>query len=310
MISVLDVTKRFGEKMVLDGVSMTVQDGEIFGLLGPSGAGKTTLIRILTGQLRAESGEVMVLGKRVSALSGADKKQFGIMMDDFGLYERLNCYQNLKVFADIYGVDDRAIAQVLAEVKLESARHVEVSKLSKGMKERLRLARALLTRPKVLVLDEPTSGLDPRTRYEFKQLVGELSDRGKTIIISSGTVILLTTHNMAEAEKLCDHLVLLHEGRIIESGSPKEICLRYDQTKKIVLTTRDGRAQTWSFDTSGTSKDLKMREDDATHRLQQLDEMTSAVRKALEENDLAMIHSQEPNLETVFMALTGKRLEE
>lgn len=302
MISVLDVTKRFGEKTVLDGVSMTVQDGEIFGLLGPSGAGKTTLIRILTGQLRAESGEVMVLGKRVSALSGADKKQFGIMMDDFGLYERLNCYQNLKVFADIYGVDDRAIAQVLAEVKLESARHVEVSKLSKGMKERLRLARALLTKPKVLFLDEPTSGLDPQTANEIHEIIRARKD--------AGTVILLTTHNMAEAEKLCDHLVLLHEGRIIESGSPKEICLRYDQTKKIVLTTRDGRAQTWSFDTSGASKDLKMREDDATHRLQQIDEMTSAVRKALEENALAMIHSQEPNLETVFMALTGKRLEE
>ena len=126
--------------------------------LGPSGAGKTTLIRVLTGQLRFEEGDAIVMGKRVTQLTGSDKKQFGVMMDDFGLYERLSCYQNLRVFADIYGASDAEIRKVLSEVKLQDAEKKEVSKLSKGMKERLRLARALLSRPKVLFLDEPTSG--------------------------------------------------------------------------------------------------------------------------------------------------------
>ncbi|MBR5975936.1 MAG: ABC transporter ATP-binding protein, partial [Clostridiales bacterium] len=203
MISVAGISKSFGEKKVLDGVSFSVEDGEIFGLLGPSGAGKTTLIRVLTGQLRFEEGDAMVMGKRVSQLSGADKKQFGIMMDDFGLYERLTCYQNLRVFADIYGVDDAAIRTVLQEVALLDAEKKEVKKLSKGMKERLRLARALLARPKVLFLDEPTSGLDPQTSSEIHEIIRKRKN--------AGTIIFLTTHNMTEAEKLCDHLVLLNE---------------------------------------------------------------------------------------------------
>ena len=283
MICVTDISKSFGSKKVLDDISFSVEDGEIFGLLGPSGAGKTTLIRILTGQLKFESGDAMVMGKRVSQLSGADKKSFGVMMDDFGLYERMSCYQNLRVFADIYGVDDQAIDTVLSEVDLEDAKKKPVNKLSKGMKERLRLARALLSRPKVLFLDEPTSGLDPQTANEIHEIIIKRKD--------AGTIIFLTTHNMTEAEKLCDHLVLLYEGKIVESGAPKEMCLRYDHQKSIEVQMKDGQMV-----------ELPMGRENAI-------ETAEKIAAFLRDGKLSTIHSKEPNLETVFMELTGRKLE-
>ena len=283
MISVTGISKSFGDKKVLDDISFSVEDGEIFGLLGPSGAGKTTLIRVLTGQLRFEEGDAIVMGKRVSKLCGADKKKFGVMMDDFGLYERLSCYQNLRVFADIYGVGDSAIREVLSEVKLQDSEKKEVSKLSKGMKERLRLARALLARPKVLFLDEPTSGLDPQTASEIHEIIRKRKD--------AGTIIFLTTHNMTEAEKLCDHLVLLNEGHIVESGSPKELCLRYDHQKRIEVEKNDGEVISMEVDEGNI-------------------EMTAQkIAEILRSGGLRTIHSKEPNLETVFMELTGRELE-
>lgn len=283
MISVTGIRKSFGNKKVLDEVSFSVNDGEIFGLLGPSGAGKTTLIRVLTGQLLFEEGAAMINGKDVRKLTGADKKTFGIMMDDFGLYERLTCYQNLKVFADIYGVGDPEIRTVLNEVELADAEKKEVKKLSKGMKERLRLARALLAHPKVLFLDEPTSGLDPQTSSEIHEIIRKRKD--------AGTIIFLTTHNMTEAEKLCDHLVLLNEGKIVESGEPKELCLRYDHQKRIELVTKDGEKIL-----------LEMNRERAAETSRQIAEF-------LKEGTLSTIHSKEPNLETVFMELTGRKLE-
>ena len=283
MISVTGISKSFGEKKVLDEISMTIEDGEIFGLLGPSGAGKTTLIRVLTGQLQFDGGAATVNGKDIRKLTGADKKKFGVMMDDFGLYERLTCYQNLRVFADIYGVGDEEIGTVLREVKLEEAAKKEVKKLSKGMKERLRLARALLSRPQVLFLDEPTSGLDPQTSSEIHEIIKKRKD--------AGTIIFLTTHNMAEAEKLCDHLVLLNEGKIVERGEPKELCLRYDHQKRIELVTTDGECFS-----------MGMNKEDA-------DETSRQIAAYLKDGKLSTIHSKEPNLETVFMELTGRKLE-
>ena len=279
MIQAMNISKSFNGKKVLDKITMEARDGEIFGLLGPSGAGKTTLIRVLTGQLQFEEGDAFVMGKSVKELKGKDKKQFGIMMDDFGLYDRLTCYQNLRVFADVYGVNDEDIYEVLKEVRLEGAEKKEASKLSKGMKERLRLARAFLHRPKVLFLDEPTSGLDPQTANEIHDMILKRKN--------DGCIIFLTTHNMHEAEKLCDRLVLLNDGHIVEEGAPQELCLRYDHQKRIQVVMKDGRTRDYSFDEKSGEE----------------------IGNIIGSGNVLTIHSKEPTLETVFMELTGRRLE-
>lgn len=140
--------KSFGEKKVLDEISFQIEKGEIFGLLGPSGAGKTTLIKILTGQLAADSGESVINGKSSSELKGQDCRGFGIMMDNFGVYERLSCFDNLKVFARIYGISNAEIHDALKKVGLSSAEKAAAGRLSKGMKSRLRLARVFMTDPR------------------------------------------------------------------------------------------------------------------------------------------------------------------
>ncbi len=275
-ISATNLTHKFHENVVLDNLCLEINQGEIFGLLGPSGAGKTTLIKILTGQLNPTAGEAFILQKHTKKLTGIDYTKIGIMMDNFGLYERLNCYDNLKFFSKILGVPKNKIDKVLQDVGLQNHKQTLVSNLSKGMKNRLSFARALLSGPDILFLDEPTSGLDPKTVCEIHEMI--LKEKQK------GTTIFLTTHNMQEAEKLCDRIALLNNGKIVESGNPKEICRRYNHQKKILLHLYDGT-------------DLEL-----------LHDKTSIITlaKHFENNEIETIHSTEPNLETVFMELTGR----
>ncbi len=279
VIRVCNVKHNFGEKTVLNNINLEIKKGEIFGLLGPSGAGKTTIIKILTGQLVATSGEAKLLGKETSLLKGDDYKDLGIMMDNFGLYERMSCYDNLKFFCMICGVDSSVIKKVLKKVGLESAAKTQVEDLSKGMRNRMLLARAILSNPKVLFLDEPTSGLDPKTTEEIHQLILEMKEKG--------TTIFLTTHNMAEAEKLCENIALLNEGKIIEYGKPKEICRKYNHQKQILVHLYDGSDVTLAH----TREGFEM------------------VKMYLDSNQMETIHSTEPNLENVFIELTGRKLE-
>lgn len=277
-IEIKEICKSFGEKKVLDGISFSVENGEILGLLGPSGAGKTTLIRILTGQLKGERGEALVNGINSSELTGRECRQFGIMMDDFGLYERLSCFDNLKVFAGIYGIGKSRIYEVLEAVGLGNSAKKAASELSKGMSSRLRLARVLLHNPDILFLDEPTSGLDPATAEEIQGLI--LAEKAK------GRTIFLTTHNMAEAEKLCENIALLDEGKIVEYGNPQEICRRYNHRKMLKIHLKSG-------------EDMEISHDEKSAEI---------VAKMLKDGTAETIHTSEPTLETVFMTITGKEL--
>ena len=227
-----NLCKEFNHKTILNHINLDIQTGEIFGLLGPSGAGKTTMIKILTGQLPASSGSAFINGTPSKSLKSNDIKQFGIMMDNFGVYERFSCFDNLKVFAGLYSISSKAIHEALEKVGLATAAKTPAGNLSKGMKSRLRLARVFMIDPDILFLDEPTSGLDPATAEEIQKLIMEERNKGKTIF--------LTTHNMAEAEKLCDHVALLNEGNIVEYGTPQEICRRYNHQKKLLLHLTDG----------------------------------------------------------------------
>ena len=216
MISMNKIVKRFGAQTVLSDVSFETSNQEIFGLLGPSGAGKTTIINILTNQLSPDSGSHSI---------GVTSYETGLMLDEDGLYSRLNCMENLNVFADIYGISRKKSKEALEKVGLADSAKKAVSQLSKGMRQRLALARAILHEPKVLFLDEPTSGLDPNTAQGIHKLIQGLREQGSTIF--------LTTHNMEEAVKLCDRVVLLHKGKIVEQGVPREICERHDAVKTV-----------------------------------------------------------------------------
>lgn len=279
VIKVCHLGHNFGEKTVLKDINFEIEKGKVFGLLGPSGAGKTTIIKILTGQLVATKGETTLLGKKTATLSGDDYKNIGIMMDNFGLYERMSCYDNLNFFCKITGVQVSEIEVVLKKVGLENAAKTAVSNLSKGMRNRMLLARAILSSPKVLFLDEPTSGLDPKTTEEIHQLIQTMQE--------AGTTVFLTTHNMAEAEKLCENIALLNEGEIIEHGNPKEICRKYNHQKQLLLHLYDGSDVVLGH----TEEDMQK------------------IKQYLEKNQIETIHSSEPNLETVFIELTGRKLE-
>ena len=273
-----DVVQRFGDKEVLKGVSLSIQAGEIFGLLGPSGAGKTTIIKIITGQLKPTAGRAVTDGEAVEKISGILYKKMGMMLDNYGLYGRLSCYDNLKLFAKIYDIPGSRIDEVLSKVGLADAKKTPAEKLSKGMRGRLVLARAVMNEPEILFLDEPTSGLDPSTTNRIHELILEEKARG--------TTIFLTTHNMAEAEKLCQHVALLHEGSIVEYGEPKEICRKYNHQNKLQIRLYDG-----TYMEIGNNG-----------------EAAETVKEYLKAGSIETIHSTEPNLETVFMELTGKRL--
>ena len=277
-ISINGITKSFGEKKVLDDISLDIKKGEILGLLGPSGAGKTTLIKILTGQLSAESGKSVINGVNSQKLSGKDYSGFGIMMDNFGVYERLSCFENLKIFARIYGIGNDRINEALECVGLSGAKKIPALNLSKGMKSRLRLARVFIINPDILFLDEPTSGLDPSTADEIQKMILAEKDKGKTIF--------LTTHTMTEAEKLCDNVALLNEGRIVEYGRPDDICRRYNHQKKLKIHLTDGTDTEIPHDKNAAE----------------------IVCEHIKSGRAETIHTTEPDLETVFMELTGKEL--
>lgn len=279
VINLQNVGRDFGGKSVLEDISLTIEAGEVFGLLGPSGAGKTTMVNILTGQLKPSRGKAFVLQKEAGMHPAEEGQHFGIMMDHFGLYERLNVYDNLKMYARIFRLPMSKVEEVLEKTRLQSARKTEVQNLSKGMKSRVKLARAVMKEVDILFLDEPTSGLDPSTTEDIHELLMEI--RGK------GTTIFLTTHNMYEAEKLCDHVALLDQGRIVEYGEPAQICRKYNHLNRIEMHLQNGENIV----------------------LPNCPDSAERVKELLEQGQVDAIHSTEPNLEKVFLELTGRGLE-
>ncbi|WP_028043547.1 ABC transporter ATP-binding protein [Candidatus Stoquefichus massiliensis] len=277
-IRIENICKLFSQKQVLNDICIEIEKGEIFGLLGPSGAGKTTLIHIITGQLAPDSGKSYILGKNSLKLSHDDYTHIGLVLDQEGLYTRLSCYDNLALFASIYQLDKAKIEKVLKQVHLYDDRKKTVSELSKGMRQRLVLARAIMHEPQILFLDEPTSGLDPATTLKIHNLLLELKDKG--------TAIFLTTHNMEEAAKLCHRVALLHEGKIIECDSPVTICERHNDLNKVIITTKDHQKYI-----------LNNNRESAQH-----------IYQLFQSENIQSIHSSEPTLGNVFISLTGKEL--
>lgn len=271
-ILISNLTKKFKDKTALKEISFSISSGEIFGFLGPSGAGKTTTINILTGQLPPDGGEVKILGKDCIQLTSDDFLKLGIMSDNVGFYDRLSLYDNLLFFAKFHNVEISYLDYLLKRLKLYDDRFNKAEKLSTGMKQRMLLIRAILHSPKVIFLDEPTSGMDPTLSQIVHELLLEIKN--------SGATIFLTTHNMDEATKLCDSIALLHEGKIVEQGSPREIIDKYSQTDKVKISYFDGR-------------EIIVPKEEAY--------------KYLGENTKT-INTLETSLESIFIQLTGDKL--
>ena len=272
MITVEKITKRFGNKTALNQIQFNVDKGEIFGFLGPSGAGKTTLINILTGQLKADEGTTQLLGKDTKDLAPEDLARIGLVGDSSGYYEKLSLEKNLIVYAKIYGLPNNRVDEVLEQVGLLESKKTIAEKLSTGMRQRMFLARALLNRPELLFLDEPTSGLDPMTSKKIHRLLEEIK--------AAGTTIFLTTHDMVEATEMCDRISLLNQGDLVEIGTPRDIIQKYNKEKRVKVTFLDHSEQVMAFE------DLK--DQDMTQ--------------------VELIHSMEPTLEDIFIQLTGEKL--
>ena len=276
LIRLSNVKIKFNDQVALKSIDLSVGEGEIFGLLGPSGAGKTTIIKILTGQLMQTEGKSMLFGIESNKLRQSEFKKIGMVLDNCGLYSRLSCYDNLAVFCTIFGISKKNISPIMELVGLKGEEKKPVSKLSKGMTQRLALARAIIHKPKLLFLDEPTSGLDPVTA---KKIHGIIKD-----IQSSGTTVFLTTHNMNEAYKLCSTIAFLNKGEIVEIGSPMEICIKYYKHRTYV-TKLSGNIEKKFSD---SSDDLRLLAD------------------KIKSGDVLTIHSAEPTLEDVFLDLVAE----
>ncbi|NJP37383.1 ABC transporter ATP-binding protein [Alkalicoccus luteus] len=274
------VSKYFGQEKALDGLDVEIGSGEIYGFLGPSGAGKTTTIHLLTGQMPITDGEAEVFGKPALQMKRRENLQrIGIMTEASGLYQRLTVQENLALFAKLYGVKQpkKRIDEVLELTGMQGDHKKLASKLSKGMTQRVLFARAVLHEPELLFLDEPTAALDPASSSRIHRGLKEMRERG--------TTIFLTTHDMQEAETLCDRVAFLDDGRVQLSDKPKLLRQAYaDGTISVEL--KDGSA----------------------YSLQQTKDDAAKLADWIGSGRVAEVKTNLPTLGDIFIQTTGREL--
>lgn len=227
MIQTHDLTRKFGERVAVDRINLEVAKGEIIGLLGPNGSGKTTTIRLLTGMIAPTSGSAVVAGKQVNTQAESLHENIGLLTETPGFYERLTAQRNLEYYAGFYPNLDvkRQVEKYLRLMGLWERRNDKAGSFSKGMKQRLALARALLHEPEVVFLDEPTSGLDPEAAGEVRRLIASLGKQGQTVFLS--------THNLTEAEQLC-HRIAVIRSRLLALDTPANLKSRLFRREMLV----------------------------------------------------------------------------
>jgi ABC-2 type transport system ATP-binding protein len=305
ILEVRDLIKRYPNVNAVDGVSFSVPEGICFGLLGPNGAGKTTTIEILEGLLAPTSGEVSILGKRWLEDEREMREWLGISLQETRLSEKLTVRETIELFASFYR-EPRSSDEVLEQLQLTEKADSWVGKLSGGQRQRLAVATALVCNPKILFLDEPTTGLDPQSRRQLWDIIRAFQRDGGTV--------LLTTHYMDEAERLCDRLAVVDHGQIIAEGSPADLIDRLGGHHVVEFSVSghtDGTAlQTWNALPSVES----VREDDGMIALNvkqphlTIPALLDAI--ARQGSQLQHLTTRQASLEDVFVRLTGRHLRE
>lgn len=236
MLRLEHITKFYGRVCALDDLSLEIEDGALYGFVGPNGAGKTTALRIMCGILSPDSGNIIMEDSSGASLAGDPGSHIGYVPDSFGVYNNLKVSEYMEFFASCYGMDGitarKRSRKLLSFVELSDREDFFVEALSRGMKQRLSLARALIHDPEILILDEPSSGLDPRTRYEFKQIISELSEQGKTIIISS--------HILSELSEICTDVGIIDQGSLVMSGRLSDVMRMVTAENPIVISLSSG----------------------------------------------------------------------
>lgn len=281
-IEVNDLRFNYGDLNAVDGISFDVRPGEILGFLGPNGAGKSTTIKMLTGQITPKGGLARILGNDVSKDNAEVQSKIGVCFEEKNLYLNMTALENLDFYASLFGIKNPDSMDVLRRVGLADRAKDRVSSFSKGMRQRMMISRAFINKPSVLFLDEPTDGLDPVTSAAIRKTIKEEADRG--------AAVLLTTHDMFEADELSDRVAFINEGKIVALDSAENLKLQYG--------TRSVKA--------------RLREADGVREVHvPLDDPDSSARIAelAASPDLMTIHTEEATLEAIFIELTGRRLD-
>ena len=282
-IKVDEISYSYGDIKAVDGISFEVAQGEILGFLGPNGAGKSTTIKMLTGQLSPKTGKASILGVDVRKDDPEVQSQIGVCFEEKNLYMNMSALENLNFFADLFGLKSANAEELLQRVGLADRGKDRVIQYSKGMQQRLMVARSLINSPKVLFLDEPTEGLDPASSQAIRKIIKTEAQRG--------AAVLLTTHDMHEADELSDRVVFLNEGKICAMDTPENLKLKHGRRSVRVRYQEDGevKERAVALDEAATGEQLKA---------------------AVDIKGLMTIHTEEATLENIFIQMTGRGLTE
>lgn len=305
MLEIKNLTKKYGKFTALDNLNMEIKRGEIFGFVGPNGAGKTTTMRIVSGLLKADSGQVTVDGVDARTNNKGLKSKIGYMPDFFGVYDNLKALEYMEFYASIYGILGKSAKQLCLElidlVQLSDQADSYVDEMSRGMKQRLCLARSLVHNPELLILDEPASGLDPRARFEMKDILKELHSRGKTILISS--------HILPELAQMCSNIGIIEKGKMVVSGTVEEILSARGTASPILMKfTANQEKAVEVLKQNYLVQNLTIRDNSISILFKGNETEEAGILAAMIQNG-AMLSSfarEESNLESLFMQITTK----
>ena len=304
MLHINNLTKNYGSFTAVNHLTLHIPEGDLFGFVGPNGAGKTTTIRIVCGLLRASGGSVRIGSTAAAVGSKEMKRMIGYVPDFFGVYDNLKVREYMDMYGSMYGMYSRDIAKLtddlLELVNLSDKKEVYVDTLSRGMKQRLCVARALLHNPRLLILDEPSSGLDPRARVEMKELLKNLHSMGKTIVISS--------HILSELSEMCNSIGIMNRGQLITAGRIEDIMQQISGGKRIHIQIASGRESAVRILKEQVGAQIEsVMENEIIILHSGTDEEISAIIGLMIQNQVVLtgFYREEGSLEALFMQLTG-----